>query len=205
MSVEIVHHVPKLECLLQLWRPQQAQLRTLLPKFAAIEMSGAKRKGGFRKGVEDDYINSLPLPQDGEQIVQVLGARGDSIFEIALKDEEVAAKASDHLALLPSKYRNVIWIKTRDFLIVDGGVRKEEDEKDAAEAGSKVQFIVKAILNKKQIKHIKKSGKWPSTLAADVGTGRADTTYADDYAGMDMGMGIGEDGLDLPSTSEKEA
>mgnify|MGYP000284359180 FL=1 len=173
-------------------------------------MSGAKRKGGFRKGVEEQYINSLPLPEEDEQIVQVIGARGASIFEVALSDEEVSKKASDHLALLPNKYRNVIWIKTKDFLIVDGGVRKEEDEKDATEAGAKVQFIIKAILNKKQIKHIKKSGKWPLQLAIDTGCERSDTSYADDYAGMDMDLGVrveasAEDGIDSPYTAENGA
>ena len=136
----------------------------------STSMSGAKRKGGFRKGVEDQYINSFPLPEEDQHVVQVLGARGASIFEVALNDEEVAKKTSDHLALLPNKYRNVIWIKKKDFLIVDGGVRREEGEQGAVEAGGKVQFIVKAILNKKQIKHIKKSGKWPLYLAADVVT-----------------------------------
>ena len=55
-------------------------------------MSGAKRKGGFRKGVEDQYINSFPLPEEDQHVVQVLGARGASIFEVALNDEEVAKK-----------------------------------------------------------------------------------------------------------------
>ena len=172
-------------------------------------MSGAKRKGGFRKGVEDQYINSFPLPEEDQHVVQVLGARGASIFEVALNDEEVAKKTSDHLALLPNKYRNVIWIKKKDFLIVDGGVRREEGGQGAVEAGGKVQFIVKAILNKKQIKHIKKSGKWPLYLAADVSDERPDTTYTDDYAGMDLDLGTGieataEDSIYSPSTTEKE-
>ena len=71
------------------------------------------------------------------------------------------------------------------------------------------QFIVKAILNKKQIKHIKKSGKWPLYLAADVSDERPDTTYTDDYAGMDLDLGTGieataEDSIYSPSTTEKE-
>ena len=121
----------------------------------------------------------------------------------------MAKKASDHLALLPNKYRNVIWIKKKDFVIVSGGVRKEEGEQSAMEAGGKVQFIVKAILNKKQIKHIKKSGKWPINLAVDVDDERSGTTYTDDYAGMDLDLGTrmdatAEDSIDSPSTIGKE-
>ena len=156
-----------------------------------IDMSGAKRKGGFRKGVTENYLAATPLPEDGEIIVQVLGSRGANLFEVALNDEEVAKKSSDHLALLPSKYRNVIWVKKKDFLIVEGGT--EEDQ----------EYMVKHILNKEQIKHIKKSNKWPDCLSVNVG-GKEASTYADDYAGMDMGMDAEvDDGIEVEGM-EKE-
>ena len=166
-------------------------------------MSGAKRKGKFRKGVEDDYLNSLPIPEEGDSIAQVLGARGSNIFEVALTSKEVSAKSSGNLALLPSKYRNVIWVKTKDFLILNGGGQSnrkvtEGDEGDeeeggdavssSAESSSKVQYAIKHILNKNQIKHIKKAGMWPDHFSSDkvddFGGGGTSSSYADDYDGM---------------------
>lgn len=170
-------------------------------------MSGAKRKGKFRKGVEDDYLNSLPLPEEGDSIAQVLGARGSNIFEVALSAKEVSAKSSAKLALLPNKYRNVIWVKTKDFLILNGGSESsrkgaeggdgegEEEGGDlaspSAETGSKVQYAIKHILNKNQIKYIKKAGMWPDHFSSDKaddfgggGGGGGGGGYADDLAGM---------------------
>ena len=181
-------------------------------------MSGAKRKGKFRKGVEDDYLNSLPLPESEDCIAQVLGARGSNIFEVALNAKEVTEKSSEHLALLPSKYRNVIWVKTKDYLILDGGAMDRGGEVSEGEGrgvhgdgevskqsgaentGSKVQYAIKHILNRNQIKHIKKSGMWPDYFGpgeSDVmgsGEGKVRTSYADDYAGI--GEGIDGEGPD---------
>jgi hypothetical protein len=168
-------------------------------------MSGARRKGKFRKGVEDSYLTAELEPEEGDSVAQVLRARGANIFEIALTADEMSAKASENLALLPNKYRNVIWVKTKDFLIVSGGASELEEEEDSSgiPAGSKVQYAVKHILNKAQIKHIKKIGKWPDCFTIDMGTrgGRAATSYADDYIGIDDG---GDGGLEQEGEKEDD-
>lgn len=124
-------------------------------------MSGAKRKGKYRKSITDDYLNDLPLPESGDVVAQCQGARGSNIFEIALTDAEVSDKSNLSLCLLPNKFRNVIWVKTRDFLILESAA---SDAEAIAENSSKVKYIIKHILNKNSIKNIEKSGLWPVSL-----------------------------------------
>ena len=175
-------------------------------------MSGAKRKGGYRKGVVDDYLNSYPEPEENEYIALVCGSRGSNIFEItlslvaasaypsaslpasqskALESEPSSSSSSSssslkpivELAIMPTKFKNVIWVKRGDFVIVSsgdkesvsveggvvgvgggGGVPSSSAKKGKAD---KVKFFIKCILNKDQIKHLKAIKKWPQQISSD--------------------------------------
>jgi translation initiation factor IF-1 len=124
-------------------------------------MSGAGRKSKFRKSVTDDFLNSFPEPEEGEIIMRVMGTRGANIFEVAARDDDT----SGTLALLPNKFKKVIWVKTRDYVLVEGG---EESASTGVEktvqSGNKVRYMIKYILTKEQQKHIQKVGKWPEGL-----------------------------------------
>ena len=76
-------------------------------------MSGAGRKSGYRKSVTNGFLNELPLPEEGRSVVAQVGApRGSNVFEVLLPD------GSQSLALMPNKFKKLIWVKRNDFVIV---------------------------------------------------------------------------------------
>jgi hypothetical protein len=134
------------------------------------------------------------------------------MFEIAFRDDD----KSGSLAMLPNKFRKMIWVKTRDFVIVEGydeerpvlesesateaqlvagagagaGVGADtgadagaiagagaetqvessaalKDKSPAPQASSKIQYAIKHILTREQIKHLRKTGLWPEGLQAE--------------------------------------
>ena len=85
-------------------------------------MSGAGRKSGYRKGVTDSFLNDYPLPEEGiSQIVKVKGVRGSNQIEI------IDANGQESLALLPNKFRKLIWVKRNDYVMVGIGVDKSNN------------------------------------------------------------------------------
>lgn len=74
-----------------------------------------------------------------------------------------------HLAILPTKFHKLVWVKRGDYVIVQAGQEeKTEDETDSktdnnntspGEGG--VRHIISHILYKDQIKHLKSKGLWP--------------------------------------------
>lgn len=106
-------------------------------------MSGAKRGSSYRKGVVEQTMKSFPVPEAGEEVVRVVTMRGGNIVEI------VDSSKREGLALLPTKFRRLIWIKRGDYLIVSSG------------GDDKVSFIVRSVLYPKQIKHLKDEKLWP--------------------------------------------
>ena len=63
----------------------------------------------------------------------------------------------ESLAILPTKYRKLIWVKRGDFVIVAGA---SHDFLTAAGDKGKVRFMVEHILYKDQVKHLKEAGLW---------------------------------------------
>ncbi|CAM9377175.1 unnamed protein product [Choristocarpus tenellus] len=119
-------------------------------------MAGLGRRTLYRKSVTDNYLNSLPEPGDDEEIALVQAPRGSNIIEILLASGEQA------LAILPTRFRKLIWVKRGDFLIASTSTG--DFENSAGEAG-KVRHRVEHILNKDQVKHLKKVGLWPEAFA----------------------------------------
>ena len=125
-------------------------------------MSGAGRKSGYRKGVTDSYINEYPLPIDGKLIMQICNPRGSNQFEV------IDEYNNKDLALLPARFRKVIWIKRNDYVIVQApsdNITTNNDNNDNTNNDNtstmKVNYLIESILGKDQIKYIKDQNMWP--------------------------------------------
>ena len=159
------------------------ETRTIVPHL--LLMSGAKRASKYRKSVTDEYINSFPEPETDEVIARVRGTRGANIFEVELVESSGGAGAQVvELALLPNRFRNVIWVKRNDYLIVKnvtGGNTDDSSSSSAIDGGGSggVQFEVQHVLSKDQIKHLKSIGKWPEEPTSCEGP-----KIAEDYSGL---------------------
>lgn len=113
-------------------------------------MSGAKRGSNYRKGVVAQTVSSLPVPEAEEKIVRVVSIRGGNLVEV------VDAATDSGLAILPAKFRRLIWIKRGDYLIVSSG--------DA----DQIKYIVRYVLYPRQIAHLKAENLWPFEEEAEA-------------------------------------
>ena len=111
-------------------------------------MSATGRKSSYRKSVTEAYTSEYPLPSDdGDCIALVQGTRGSNIFELKLPLGDL------DLAILPNKFKKVIWLKRGDYVIASSSIQEKG-------ADTKVNFMIKNILSKEQIKHIKSQNMW---------------------------------------------
>eukprot|EP00978_Attheya_sp_CCMP212_P004438 scaffold9688_cov60-Attheya_sp.AAC.9 len=67
------------------------------------------------------------------------------------------------LALLPTKFRKLVWLKRNDYVIVRSG-DAETDTTHNMEGG--VRYMISKILYKDQVKHLKTKGLWPKDDAS---------------------------------------
>lgn len=123
-----------------------------------------------KRHVTREIVDAYPLPEDDQQIVQVLRGCGNNLHEV------VTAAGQRFLASMPTKFRRSVWIKRGlhralaarsrtnpslssppgDYLIVT-----------PIEEGNKVRAEIHSILLKDQIRHIKASGQWPAEFEKD--------------------------------------
>jgi len=122
-------------------------------------MSGAGRRSKYRKHVEKDVLEGLPEPQEGEQIVQVVCSRGGNLLEVTAPDGTVA------LCMLPTRYRNLVYVKRGDFLIAGFS---QQEFRTANNGAGKVKYTVVHTLFKDQIKHLKSRLLWPQEFEEQV-------------------------------------
>lgn len=108
-------------------------------------MSKATKRKHVTREVLEDYI----LPEENQQILKILGGRGNNLHEAQTSD------GSKFLISMPTRFRKNVWIKRGDFVLAD----------PIAE-GDKVKAEIMAILYPKQIKYIKEEGLWPSGFDA---------------------------------------
>ncbi|KAK2156824.1 hypothetical protein LSH36_204g05023 [Paralvinella palmiformis] len=102
-------------------------------------------KATKRKHVTSEVMYDFILPEPNQQIVKVIGSRGNNLHEV------VTAKGETFLVSMPTKFRKNVWIKRGDFVIVD-----------PIEEGDKVKGeIVHILYYKEQIKYIKNENLWP--------------------------------------------
>jgi probable RNA-binding protein EIF1AD len=138
-------------------------------------MSGAGRRSGYRKGVTDGFLNEMPLPKEGESIVAKIGSsRGANVFEVILPS------GAQSLALLPNKFKKVIWVKRNDFVLITSASDESTVFEQASETAAlmtlgatpsaapsstkeaKIQHQIEFILGKDQIKNIRDNNLWPA-------------------------------------------
>lgn len=117
-------------------------------------MAGCGRRTGYRKHLTDSVLQDLPEPSESQEIAQVVATRGGNQFEI--KTTKV-----QELALLPTKFHKVVWVKRNDYVIVERGDNNEEG------GGGGIRYMIQHILYKDQIKHLKSKNLWPIEFSND--------------------------------------
>jgi probable RNA-binding protein EIF1AD len=172
-------------------------------------MAGLGRRTHYRKHLTDSVLNDLPEPQPHERIAKVVATRGGNQFDILVAESEAeSARSNDRdkepqqqqqrqesssrtpqLAILPTKFHKLVWVKRNDFVIVQTGTTDDDhsdDDKEDEEnktnqtekeepeflkkttpaakedTGGGIRYIISHILYKDQIKHLQTKGLWPS-------------------------------------------
>mmetsp|Transcript_5340 Transcript_5340/g.6978 ORF Transcript_5340/g.6978 Transcript_5340/m.6978 type:complete len:219 (-) Transcript_5340:1170-1826(-) len=90
-------------------------------------MAGLGRRTHYRKHLTDSVMNDLPEPKLGESIAIIVATRGSNQFDVRFPHSE-----ESQLAILPAKFRKLVWLKRNDYVIVQTIVEKsaEEDGED---------------------------------------------------------------------------
>jgi translation initiation factor IF-1 len=112
-------------------------------------MSGSGRKSQYRKGVTAQFDADVIL-SPGDEVARVLSNRGAHIFLVQLTSGcEIASK-------LPNKFHKTIWLKPKDFVIVET-MSLENEETEGV-------LNIKQILSRDSIKSLKRDGLWPAVF-----------------------------------------
>ena len=106
-----------------------------------------------RKNVLIQVNSELPEPSETLIVARILSSKGGDIFEVEIPSG-VNALATV-LALMPSKYMNVVWVKTGDLVLV---------EKTETVSTSKISYSIAYILNEAQTKHILSINQLPEVF-----------------------------------------
>ena len=143
-------------------------------------MAGLGRRTHYRKHLTDSVLYDLPEPKEDERIAKVVATRGGNQFDIILASEASSSEGNrSGLAILPTKFHKLVWVKRNDYVIVQTGIDKppdDEAEGDTAEDQERqttdnntsddpnesgIRFIINHILYKDQVKHLLSKGLWP--------------------------------------------
>jgi len=153
-------------------------------------MAGLGRRTHYRKHLTDSVLYDLPEPKQYERIAKVVATRGGNQFDIILAGTGTTENSNiSGLAILPTKFHKLVWVKRNDYVIVQTGINNEQDDdddnneddedidngkdkqnqersiaeakttNDANETG--IRFIISHILYKDQVKHLISKGFWP--------------------------------------------
>jgi probable RNA-binding protein EIF1AD len=123
-------------------------------------MSGLGRRSHYRKHLTDSVLNDFPEPNPPyERIAKVVGTRGSNQFELVVDPRDDPLDETPQLAILPTKFRKLVWLKRNDYVIC--AVGEENDRGDEAGGGGGIRYMIEHILYKDQVKHLKEKGLWP--------------------------------------------
>lgn len=159
-------------------------------------MAGLGRRTHYRKHLTDSIIYDFPEPGDNERIAKVVATRGGNQFDIILPhdrddsveggnddDEYLSRNQKPQLAILPTKFNKLVWVKRNDFVIVETVADDDKEEESQVEQeeiqGEKqeqtkvvskkdenihdgIRFMISHILYKDQVKHLQAKGLWPT-------------------------------------------
>lgn len=87
---------------------------------------------------------STPELTDNQLVARVLGPRGKNMHEVQFADGRTS------LAILPPRFRNLIWVKRGHYVIVD----------PEATATEKLGGEIVHVLFPEHVKDLKSQGKW---------------------------------------------
>jgi probable RNA-binding protein EIF1AD len=93
-------------------------------------MAGLGRRTHYRKHLTDKVLYDLPEPKSYERIAKVVATRGGNQFDIIL----AGTTSTKVLAILPTKFHKLVWVKRNDYVIVETGfddndeVNNDEDD-----------------------------------------------------------------------------
>lgn len=131
-----------------------------------------KRKHVMKEMLADDFEH----PTSNQQIAKVISSKGNNLHEV-----EPSIGEEQFLVSMPTKFRNNVWIKRGDFVIIE-----------PIEEGDKVKAEIVRILTPQHIKEFTKDGIWPDKFLSDKRKDAATTHSESDD----------EDGL-VPNTNRK--
>ena len=142
-------------------------------------MSGAKRRSGYRKTVESATLYGSGEPSASQRLAIVVAAAGSNLLRVRTEDGEAA------LALLPTRFRKVVWVKRGDALLLSGAATPASAASTAAGVvDGGVRFLVDGVLYPPQLAHLRATGRWPACLDAPVpGAGGSEGGGAGDGGG----------------------
>lgn len=115
-----------------------------------------KRKHVMKEMQNDDF----DPPAESQQIVRIIGARGNNLHEVESSSME---SAEIFLVTMPTKFRKNVWVKRGDFVVVE-----------PIEEGDKVKAEIVRILTPQHIKEFTKDGIWPEKFAKNRDENKAD-------------------------------
>ncbi|ORX47845.1 nucleic acid-binding protein [Piromyces finnis] len=98
-----------------------------------------------RKRIANNILNEMPELKESQVIMRSLGPKGKNLHEAELPDGTVT------LVTLPPKFRNLVWIKRGNYVIVEPSTERK----------NKLFGDIEFILFPEHIKHLKAEGKWP--------------------------------------------
>jgi translation initiation factor IF-1 len=154
------------------------------PTTTGSIMAGLGRRTHYRKHLTDQVLFDLPVPdKETDQVGKIVATRGSNQFDVLLSD----GANSKVLAILPTKYRKLVWLKRNDFVIVESGLADGEADSQESEAsgtadeltttgdndvppvltriddstGGGIRYMIKHILYKDQIRNLIEKGFWP--------------------------------------------
>lgn len=167
-------------------------------------MAGLGRRTHYRKHLTDAVLFDLPEPNaDNERIAKVVATRGSNQFDVRLatNSDNTAGETEQEtvLAILPTKFRKLVWVKRNDYVIVQyargivsgsvsvsgSGSQEEQAQEQTQDNGGGIRFMITHILYKDQIQHLTTKGLWPThdpefetaaTTSATVATTTTATT-----------------------------
>lgn len=116
-------------------------------------MAGLGRRTHYRKHLTDSVLHDLPEPKDDERIAKVVSTRGGNQFDIVLavpappsttttelrvsgnnnNNGSYSGGRTPQLAILPTKFHKLVWVKRNDYVIVQTGTMEGEDDNDSDE------------------------------------------------------------------------
>lgn len=121
-------------------------------------MSGSKRRSPYRKVVTDGVLYGTPDLSSGHRVAVVVRSHGSNLLEV-----QVAGSGEAGLALLPSKFRKLIWIKRGDYVLVSEAAGGFE----TADGGAgRVRLLIETVLYPDAIRGLQRAGTWPAEFAA---------------------------------------